>query len=100
MVKDIRNSIQSFWEVNESGISINSELYQKVKKELEVKHYNKLNWNHPIILKVIKMNPNYSTRKVITMLEMYYWKFDTYEQFINNIKDKTNNEVFDIYQII
>lgn|GEM_PF-4579660 len=93
--------MQSFWETSSDGeLSINSKRYQEIKEGLEVKHYNKLPWNHKTILKIIENNKQYSTRKVITLLEMYYWKHNNFEEFIKNIEGKLNLNILNVSEII
>ncbi|MEA4926329.1 MAG: hypothetical protein VB084_13585 [Syntrophomonadaceae bacterium] len=87
---------KTFWEVKDGEVIINSQKYQEISKKLKVKHYNKLNWNHPIILKIIELNPQYCMRKVVTMLEMYYWKFDTYEEFIKYLEIYLSRDVTNV----
>lgn len=96
----LQSSTQSFWEVTDEGLSINPERYQEISKGLEVKHYNKLKWNHPILLKIIELNQKYSMRKVITKLEIYYWKHNSFKEFIENIERKVNSNITDIDIII
>ena len=90
----------SFWEVTDEGININFEKYREIQEGLEVKHYNKLLWNNPIILQIIENNKQYSMRKVIIKLQTYYWKFDTFDKFINNIERKVNNNILDVDTLI
>lgn len=91
---------QGFWEVKDNELMINSERYQKIKDGLKVLHYNKLNWNNPLIMKIINVNKQYPMRKIINILEQYYWKFDTYERFLENIGEKLNRNITNIDQIV
>ena len=90
----------SFWETTDEGISINFEKYREIQEGLEVKHYNKLNWNKPIILGIIENNKQYSMRKVITKLQIYYWKFEDEKRFLENIEEKLNKGMVDVDDLI
>ena len=58
----------------------------------DIKHYNPLDMKNSVVQKVFNKFQDEDTFKLYSWLRMYYWtRFDTLEEFENDINEKINN---------